>query len=403
MWTRTVPLVLLLLLPGCGSAGSPSSSGESAAPRGTFDYLYPDHADSERTQVSVPTDGTGEWKLSHLADHGVFDTLSQVVAVAPDDLWAFGRTGTGKDGGPFALRGDSRRWTPDPLPEQARGAVLDAAASGPDNVWLIAGSTRNPTAFRWDGKRWAAQDALPYGTRIEVLDATHVWAHSAGAVQRIWFYDGGGWRPAALPDGVALQAFDATSPDDLWALGSFEEDGRTATGVFRSDGTRWTRVPLGEDILPADDQSAYVALDLLVAASRDDVWIMGNRVRRPAEESEAEPSSVPVAAHWDGRSWRRVDLPPRWRPYRAIADGDGGVRVLAGPNPADLDAVAPTTTILSLSASGAWSAAAPTIFKGRVSLNALTAVGGAVWAVGAAYLAQVTMSAATSVAYTWTP
>jgi hypothetical protein len=337
-----------------------------------------------------------------LADHGLDGALSQVVAVGPDDLWAFGRTDTGKDGRLFALRGDGRTWTLNALPEQAKGIVLDAAASGPDDVWLIVGSRRNPTAFRWDGKSWAAEDELPYGTRIDVLDATHVWAYSAEAVQRIWFFDGNTWRPTALPDGVTLRAFDATSPDDLWALGSFEENGRTATGVFRSDGTRWTRVRLG-GVFPADDQDAYIALDLLVSAPEDDVWIMGARIRRPAEESEVEPVVVPVSAHWNGRSWRRTDLPRRWLPYRAVADGHGGVRVLAVPNPADLDAVAPTTTLLSLSAGGKWSASAPAIFNGRVSMNALAVAGDAVWTVGAAYPSHVTMSASTSAVYNWTP
>ncbi|MER6002618.1 hypothetical protein ABT120_28875 [Nonomuraea angiospora] len=46
-----------------------------------------------------------------LADHGVFVTPSQVVAVAPDDLWAFGRTETGKDGSEHTGR---TSWEPSP-------------------------------------------------------------------------------------------------------------------------------------------------------------------------------------------------------------------------------------------------------------------------------------------------
>ncbi|MFI6317499.1 hypothetical protein ACIBG8_08265 [Nonomuraea sp. NPDC050556] len=306
-----------------------------------------------------------------------------MVAVAPDDLWAFGRTGTDRNGRPYALRGDGEHWTPSPLPEQAKGGVLDAAASGPADVWLITGSTRNPTVFRGDGKSWAAQDGLPYGTRIEALDATHAWAYWPGAVDQIWFHDGAAWRPTALPDGVALQAFDATSPGDLWAVGS------TPTGVFRSDGSRWTQV-----------RHLDWAANVLVAAAPDDVWIMGNRIPPPVEEREVEPLTVPLAAHWDGHSWRQIDLPQQWRPLRAVADGRGGVRVLVAPNPPDDDAVAPTTAILSLSATGTEEVSAPMIFGGRVSLNGLAVVGDTVWAVGAAYPASVTLSASTSVVYT---
>lgn len=393
-------LLALLLLPGCGVADSHPTE-QAAPPEKGFDYLYPDNPDSEKTPVSVPTETDGPWKLSHLMDHGGSDTLSHVVAAAPDDIWAFGRTESWK-GKPFALRWNGDRWATSPLPKEAKGAVLDVAGSGPDDLWLLTGNTRNPTAFHRTGERWTIQDGLPYGTRFEVLDATHVWAYSPGAIQSIFFYDGNGWKPAALPDGVGLKAFDATSPADLWALGSVENGGKTATGVYRSDGLGWTRVPLG-DALPADDRDTYVDLELLLATSDDDVWVIGNQVPRPEEESEAEPVSVPVAAHWDGRSWHRIDVQRRWRPYQAVADGRGGVRILVRPNPGDPDAVAPTTTILSLSADGTSSTSAPEIFGGRVSLNALAAISGTIWAVGAAYPPQVTMSASTSVAYVWTP
>ncbi|MFC7647483.1 hypothetical protein ACFQX6_48425 [Streptosporangium lutulentum] len=237
--------------------------------------------------------------------------------------------------------------------------------------------------------------------QIEVLDRTHVWALPAEDANVTWFFDGDGWRRTPLPGGVLGLAIGATAPGTLWAVGLSGEGPRQTTGVFRSDGTRWTRVSL-DGIFPPDDESHYLRLENLVTGGEDDVWIFGSRAERPGESGEGESRSLPVAAHWDGRSWRAVTVPPRWSLREAVSDGRGGAQVIVRPADGDPDAVTPTTAILSLAADGSSSVSTPAVFGGRVSLNALARTPEKIWGVGAAHPSAVTASASTSAVHVHT-
>jgi hypothetical protein len=410
-----------LAVAGCGSAGrqpsaeqrsegvattaatQPETSPPPSPPEdkkdvtGAFDFIYPDRGAFARHPVNVPLTGD-PWKLVHLADYGVFDSLTHVVAPAEDDAWAFGRTG-GSKGSLLALRWDGWQWVESALPGGVKGSVIDADSSAPDDVWLHVNTEGASSALHWDGIRWTVSKEFPFRVwRIEVLDRTHVWALSSDETAA-WSFDGTGWREVPLPDGVLGRAIGATSPGTLWAVGvSGEKDLKTATGLFRSDGTGWTRVSLG-GIFPADDEEWYLRLENLVTGGEDDVWVFGSRAGRPDGSGEDRPRSFPVAAHWDGRSWRAVTVPPTWRLGGAVSDGRGGAHVIVWPTDDDPSSDIHTTSILSLAADGSSSVSVPEVSRGRVSLNDLAATPEKIWGVGAAYPSDVTLTASTSAVY----
>jgi hypothetical protein len=376
----------------------PSPSEDKKYVTGAFDFIYPDHAPSAKHPVNVPLAGD-PWKLVHLADYGVFDSLTHVVAPAEDDAWAFGWTG-GSNGSPIALRWDGWQWVKSVLPSGVKGYVVDAGSSAPDDVWLHVNTEGASSSLHWDGVRWTVSKEFSFAMRqIKVLDRTHVWALPSDDATAAWFFDGTGWREAAsLPAGVVGLAIGATSPGTLWAIGMSGEGPRSATGLFRSDGTGWTRVSFG-GIFPADDEESYLRLENLVTGGEDDVWVFGSRAERPDGSGEDRPRNLPVAAHWDGRSWRAVTIPPTWRLRGAVSDGHGGAHVIVWPADDDPSSDIHTTSVLSLAADGSSSVSVPEVFGGRVSLNALAVTPEKIWGVGAAYSSDVSLTASTSVVY----
>jgi hypothetical protein len=93
------------------------------------------------------------------------------------------------------------------------------------------------------------------------------------------FLDQDDREPGLSPIGQELWAVDATSSNDVWAVGSSYAEG---TGFPRSvilhwDGERWSRVP-SPDVRMLTD---------VAAVSRNDAWAVGGE----------------RILHWDGRAW----------------------------------------------------------------------------------------------------
>jgi hypothetical protein len=178
--------------------------------------------DGSRWAVSHPTaPANGDW------------SLSGIVALSPNDVWAVGMMRLGArntDGfGPLAEHWDGSSWhiVPTPVlrpadPEDIPYGRLEAiAASGPDDVWAAGETSIGPPADasetlieHWNGRRWSVAST----------------------------------PDVASPRGVSfdhLFSVAAASPIDVWAAGSF---GTTESYGGRGDhplllhwnGTRWT-------------------------------------------------------------------------------------------------------------------------------------------------------------------
>jgi hypothetical protein len=391
------PYVAAGLIAATLAVSSGCAAGEGAPTPPTGAATRP--TDSGTATTVMPTDGQG-WQLSHRADYSTFDMFRRVVAPAHDDAWAFGDADN-RDRSPFAARWDGRQWAPSALPAGISGRIGDAGGSAPDDVWLFVNGRRISTALHWNGHGWMVRARLPFQTRkIKVLDRTRLWALPGDTPTSVWSFDGTDWRQVPFPDGVDGWAIDATPSGTLWAVGAFDTSGLRSSGLFRLDGDRWTRVPLGR-ALPADDDVWYLSLEGVVASGDDDIWVLGNRRERhdAAGEIELRRRPRPVAAHWDGRSWRAVAVPGRWTPAYAVSDGKGGVHAVVGPNPEEADAVAPTSALLSLTADGSASVSAPEVTGGRPHLTAVARAPGTLWAVGAIFPAELTEASSTSVIY----
>ncbi|WP_432870415.1 hypothetical protein [Microbispora rosea] len=379
--------------------GTPGAGGKGF--RGAWDYLYPDDPPERHRPVTVAADESGPWRLRLLADYGVFDQITCVVATAPGVAWAFGFDETWR-GRLVALRWDGARWTR--YASAQRAYPVAAAASGPDDVWLLLRGARRGQVLHWDGARWAPVGGGGSFARLGSAGRGRAWALD-GKEPAIRLSDGGPWRRVPGPGtGMAVRALSVPASGTYWAVTDDMRRGRTAL-YRRAPSGSWEPVAFG-GALPKDTRENSLGLQGVVAASDSDVWTYGTYGARPDPEGDGAPVRDPFAAHWDGRAWRPVAVPKGWRfTDAAVTDGQGGLRAVVASTTGDEDAVAAETAVLSLTPTGPATPAEPKIAGGRVVLRGLARVPGThrFWAVGAAFPVSPDMSASTSAIYGWRP
>lgn len=230
--------------------------------------------------------------------------LSGVASPSPDEIWVVGQA----DGRPLAALWDGTRWSLRATPPAAEliGARLEGIAVATNGAGPIAVGggydrllgTEVPVIQQLNGSTWtpwsapSLTDAGPGTARDYVLtDIARIASDQAWAVGHGFpgghglvalHWTGTEWRPAATP-AVArgkLLAVSATSPQDVWAVGSANRTGL----IVHHDGDGWRPVPCPATRFPLSDVSAV---------SPDEAWCAGG-------------DSV---LRWNGRKWTRVRLP----------------------------------------------------------------------------------------------
>ena len=250
--------------------------------------------------------------------------LWSVGADSPTDAWAVGNEGNGRHSFGFVLHWDGRRWAKVSVPNPSAAVTLrGVTALSPTDVWAVGGFQNTGTfAFdslilHWNGTAWTEVEHPNPGP----MD-TYLWDASAVSAADVWavgdFYtrargndhtlvlhwNGTRWAKVRSPNPSqrlsSLQAVDALSPSDVWAVGSagfvadHTESVRTVT--LHWDGASWSQVP-------APDPSAVDnELFAVSATSSQDAWAVGY-------QQNVRGIDATLAMHWDGASWSQVVTP----------------------------------------------------------------------------------------------
>jgi hypothetical protein len=328
--------------------------------------------------------GAPSWQIMASVHYGQKDNASgysAVIALAPDDAWAFGGTNPGGASSPTAEHWDGQHWRASPLPAGLSGFIVAADASSARNLWAVG----DGYALRWNGVRWSVGwRQAGQATSVVAVSGHDVWvfgssSFSGGTDLGSWHYNGRAWTRAP---GIAAAIYraSAVSGSDIWAI-TVSPDGGS---VVHYDGHDWDAVPGTSPAL------AGTQLDDVLAVSASSVWVSGTS---PA----AGPEGNVILAHWDGTSWTRFAAPwPVQRAERFASDGAGGIWI-----PVVTGGASPQAWLLHLSGSGRWTrtqiAASPgvgvgigdlALIPGTTALwgagGLLTAAGGsaAIWADG---------------------
>ncbi|MCA1845243.1 MAG: hypothetical protein LC792_19035, partial [Actinobacteria bacterium] len=147
----------------------------------------------------------------------------------------------------------------------------------------------------------------PLLTDIAALSATDVWVVGRAHIEH---WDGTSWTDETLAEG-SIEAIDAFSPKDVWAVGSTgsdQGDPPISEGLLlHYDGTMWSRVPAA----PTNRSVGFA--DVKVIAP-DDAWAVGS-----------------IVEHWDGTRWSIAYVPPPGQHFNAVdADASDDVWAVGG-------------------------------------------------------------------------
>jgi hypothetical protein len=266
--------------------------------------------------------------------------IDSVTALSARNAWFSGDL-IGQSVQPWVLRWDGKTVRPArqvpqlPLDGQYGGAgSFDSATDG----WVLASNagatpagmgihdpgSAAPYAERWHGGRWTmtplAVSPHPRTTGtilngVSSVSAANAWgiglfyrakpgviAGTAPAGALIEHWDGTSWsivrNPASARRDAELSALTVVSPANIWAVGREQNDTGTVVPLAEHwDGRSWRTVPVPAASAP----SAFYAVS---AHGGGDVWAVGDQTK-PGTENVA----APLAEHWDGRSWAAADLP----------------------------------------------------------------------------------------------
>jgi hypothetical protein len=260
--------------------------------------------------------------------------LDAAAAPGRGDAWAGGFTihnssssARGRrDGGSPASRRELSRLTAPGLSTSGRSAAGDRAAgrAAPASASCPLVGFLDTLLLHWNGRTWS-RVAAPDVARINYLSAAGPSSAWASGDCGLLGWNGKSWQLASFPmPAPSLQPAPAAvvdvSPGDAWLLGSTLDVTQNVLGSFVDhwNGHRWQSVTLPAALHLASGTT----LTAIGAHGPRDVWIAGTA-------PEGSPSSLRtkiVLLHWNGRSWRRLAQPASGLGYY---NSVGGVRVVS--------------------------------------------------------------------------
>jgi len=225
-------------------------------------------------------------------------SLHKLVALSADDIWAVGSySGNIMTGGPIPLieHWDGHLWKLISNPSTSAEQLSDIVALAPDNIWAVGGGGGHSLVEHWDGIQWrivpSPNTGMPHNvlSGITAISANNIWAVGYAGAQYnkptccfaqtlIEHWDGRQWRIVASPQTVMMVLGDivALGPNDIWAIGGMFQDHTfdpvSVQGLIEHwDGQSWSLVsnphPQGCTILGG------IARDPSVPGK---LWIVGN-------------------------------------------------------------------------------------------------------------------------------
>jgi hypothetical protein len=218
-------------------------------------------------------DGTA-WKVVTSRSPGQLSALSDVKAVAPNDIWAVGFY-YNLAGNQQTLvehwNGKAWRVVTSPSPGASYNGLSKLAVVSSKTIWAVGstsndgGNTSQTLVERWNGKTWQV---------VPSLNGPHALYSGLGAV-------------------VAIDA------DDVWAVGSSESYGtyETSTLVERWNGSSW-QIVSSPNMGTHGSELAGVA-----AVSANDLWSVGWYI----DPSNFLPKTL--IEHYNGKAWRIATSP----------------------------------------------------------------------------------------------
>jgi len=247
------------------------------------------------------------WTREILGFSPLYANMFAIEAVAIDDVWAAATFFDEADNRTevVMLHYDGVDWSSVEAPLARSQRITDMVAFAPDDVWAVgwylADRQFRPRILHWDGATWSVVDGVtdPVGEEhlfaIAGTSADDIWVAGTsggrgGSGAIVLHLDAGGWSQAQLPSMAAYPSLaDVTvaRTDRAFAVGHV--DNGAAPLALRWNGTSWRRMPVPDGV------NSFGGVD---AASARDVVTIGGTI-----------AGEGTSYRWNGTSWRTIAVP----------------------------------------------------------------------------------------------
>lgn len=236
--------------------------------------------------------------------------LSAVTTISENDVWAVGHYVQNRVSRTLTLHWDGTQWTivPSPNIDGTDNYLYAVVSPSPGDLWAFGFASgrepweEQPITLHWTGESWVKiENPMELTTGITAASATpskEIWVIS-GVVgnnslleSAVRSSNGNQWTRTFLPklEFPIVSAISALSLNDVWVVGNKRSDYPPDAGPNRSstrslvlhwNGTAWAEVP-------GPDPSYIQSLDSVVAADKDDIWVIGTS----SEDEDAKPRAM---------------------------------------------------------------------------------------------------------------
>ena len=149
--------------------------------------------------------------------------MRSMSALAPDDIWGICNSNTASRTtvDPLVLRYDGSSWSQVAMPDLASSHVLnEIVAIAPDDVWIFGrwSFPSEPFALHWNGSSWILDETVPLATTAAALGADEIYLGTS----TIALFDGTSSATVATFPGVngpSVLGMEAGSGCAMWAVG----------------------------------------------------------------------------------------------------------------------------------------------------------------------------------------
>ena len=371
--------------------------------------------------LAAPAVAAAVWTTVPSADpSSAVSTLAAVTARTSNDAWAVGTyQGPNRHDGRVMLteRWNGSTWSQVPTPNVSffDEKLLAVSAASATDAWAVGSTnqtgfaTTNPITARWDGSAWSiVATPATTGSAKSILDgvvdfnSTNAWAvgRSRTGFALVEHWNGSSWSIVATPNpvppagetlaGSVLTGISATSPTDMWAVGSFSTLAGTVANTYtfteHFNGNSWTVVPSPNPAPRSRLNGTQQVLKAVTAVGSGNAWAVGNTIDTA---SGSFLPDKPLILHWSGTAWSVVVSPdhPGEEDELLGVSAPSANDVWAVGDFVDRTASIPIAKSLTLHWTGtAWStvtspngASGDTILSGTAAVTAATSQ---VWAAG---------------------
>ena len=276
--------------------------------------------------------------------HGVGSdpALEAVAATSSSSAWAVGFYGDGIDGLEQTLiyHWNGRAWkqvrSPDPGGRKAEDMLDGVAAFSASSAWAVGVASLKPLIEHWNGRAWqrVASPSLRPGIRgdltaVAAPSSSDAWAVGvAGRKPLLEHWNGKTWKLVSTPDrfrDVQLSGVTATSPSNVWAVGTYEGAGGAGHLLTEHwNGQGWRILPIAN---PGGTESEPI-FGQVAAASPKDAWAVGSY--------SIGIENFPFFEHWNGKAWKQIPAPDSGLLYGVAAVSATSAWAVGSYNPGRL-------------------------------------------------------------------